>query len=469
MSRLLSQSVLYTVANLASRATMLVALIILPLILGARDYGVIGLVVATAAFVNIVAPLEVSQGLARFYATSPPRDKAELASSAWWFTIAALTACALLAAALARPLSEALFGVPGLAGPFRIAILFWIANTIFLFLQNQFRWNFEVRAYAVFSTVFAIAMLVGAIGLATVMPSKLIGALSGWTIAASVIAIAAAYRLRTTLFAPPSRAALMRMLRFSGPLVPASVAILLTTYFSRIAIGDLLGLREVGLFTFASQIAAIPSFVILGVQSALTPYVMAHFEKAETPALLARLFELVALAGLAACMIVAVLIDDLLRLGGYAEFIGSGRIVLLVGPALLAQQLYVFAPGFAISRRTGLQAAVSIASGILVVSLNYLLIPRFGVEGAAMAMLLAALVFIIGWFAIADRFYPVPVRWVPLAIAGILLLAGASLQFLVPGPFGGVAAAAGIVAALALSRAVWWPAILAVRRDSKTA
>lgn len=459
----MADSALYTVANFATRVASLGALAILPLFLDIRDYGVIGIVGATAAFVNIIVPLEVSQGLARLYATAPHDEQRIMAGSAWWFTLAMLAAAAIVALLFARPLSMHLFGAPGLALPFSIAVLYWFGNTAFVFLQNQFRWSFRPRQYAAYSLLFACGMLLFATVLAVVSPDPLVGALGGWAGAAIGVTALALVSLRTSLATTLSRAQLARMLKFSLPLVPASIAIVVTTYFSRIVLGSKVGLAEVGLFTFASQLAAIPSFVILGVQSALTPYVMANFEQAQTPGLLARLFEVVVLLGLAGSLCLAVLADDLLRLIGYEAYVGAGGLILLLGPALLVQQLYIFSPGFAIAQRTGHQALVSIATGALAVAMNYALIDAIGTRGAALATLLAALIFLATWFSLAHRHYPVPVRWIPLAGALLAMIAASQLHNWVPQPWGRVAGAFGVLVALALAWPVWGPAIAALR------
>ena len=73
--RLVEHTAAYTLANLASRGTVLIWLIVLPSFLSAADYGVLGLIITTAALVNLLIPLEVTQGLARYYPTAEPRDK----------------------------------------------------------------------------------------------------------------------------------------------------------------------------------------------------------------------------------------------------------------------------------------------------------------------------------------------------------------------------------------------------------
>ena len=57
--------------------------------------------------------------------------------------------------------------------------------------------------------------------------------------------------------------------------------------------------------------------------------------------------------------------------------------MLLLAPAMFIAQLYVFAPGFAVAKRTVRQMWVSIASALAGILANFLLIPVWGITGAA--------------------------------------------------------------------------------------
>jgi O-antigen/teichoic acid export membrane protein len=66
MEKAVRQSAAYGIATLLSRATLVVALLVLPFILTPRDYGALSMIVTIAALVAILVPMEVSQGLARY-------------------------------------------------------------------------------------------------------------------------------------------------------------------------------------------------------------------------------------------------------------------------------------------------------------------------------------------------------------------------------------------------------------------
>src|SRR5690606_17645908 len=83
---------------------------------------------------------------------------------------------------------------------------------------------------------------------------------------------------------------LKKMLIFSLPLVPSSIAIFFNLYLDRLIIKSQLGLDAVGLYAVAYKFATIINLVIVGFQSSLTPLIYANYDKAETPATLEKIF-----------------------------------------------------------------------------------------------------------------------------------------------------------------------------------
>jgi len=299
--QLVGHSAVYTAASLLSRGTVLIWLIVLPRFMPAADYGVLGLVMTTAAFVNLI-PLEVGQGMARYYPGAATREKTEWASTAWGFTLVTLGLAALMAVAFSSSFNRRLLGDERYLADFRIAVAYFTLNTSFLFVQNLFRWEFRPRDYASVTVVFALVTLVLSIGLAGTLPNPLAGVLAGLVAGAGIGLVFAMVRLRGAIEWKIDLEKLRRMLRFSLPLVPASLALLLSTYASRFILNDLLTLTDVGLFTWASQLASIPGLMLVGVQGAVTPLVIKHHAEPGTPVLLARGLETVLAGGLWVCV-----------------------------------------------------------------------------------------------------------------------------------------------------------------------
>ena len=423
-----ADSVAYGTTTILSRATMVVALLVLPFLLTPRDYGALSMIVTIAALAAIAVPLEISQALARYYAPASPAGKKVYASTAWTFLLFMLLGFLILGQALAEPLCVLILGDPLYVPVFRVALLFMALNCLFFFLQNQCRWEFRTAEFVLISLVFAFFTLALSLGLGMVIDPPLFGVVLGQVLGAAVAVGLGAFGLRRSFAFRIDSAKLRQMLAFSLPLVPASLALYLNIYASRLILNGLSSLEDVGLYTLAAQIGGIATLGIVGIQAALTPLVMAHHSKPQTPGQLARLFEITIGFAVVACLALGLLAPEFIHYASNRDYAQAGPLVLLLAPAMFISQLYVFAPGFAVAKRTIWQMWVSIASALAGILANFLLIPIWGTAGAAIATLFASIVFLSLWFALSQRLYPIPVRWGPVAIAcsGGVLLGAAS-------------------------------------------
>lgn len=417
MIRLLAgHAAAYTISTLLSRGVVVVWLIVLPSFLAAADYGVLGLIITTAALVNVLVPLEVTQGLARYYPGAATHDKQQYVSTAWTFTLLMLAAFGCASLLFSRTLCDLLLGDVAYLTVMRIAVLFFVLNTLFYFIQNQFRWDFRSRDYVVVTLIFAFLTLFLSLGFAANSADALTGVLTGQVIGSLIGTAVGMTKLRHTIRLGIDWSKLKKMLRFSLPLVPASFAIFLSTYASRFVLTDLLELAEVGFFTWGSQLATLPALLLLGVQAALGPLVMKHHSEPQTRLVLARAFECVLAVELILCLALGLFAPELISFLGYSSYAGAGSLVILLAPGYLMLQLYVFAPGFAVKERTDLQLLVSVVAAVTAVLTNYFLIAVLGVMGAALATLLSGAVFMGGWFLLSHWLYPTPIRWSRLGL-----------------------------------------------------
>jgi O-antigen/teichoic acid export membrane protein len=234
---------------------------------------------------------------------------------------------------------------------------------------------------------------------------------------AGLVALACAVALRRDIAWGLDRTELRAMLAFSLPLVPAGVAVFATVYLHRYVLGALGTLDDVGLFGIASRVAALATLVLIGVQGALTPLVYAHHAEPGTPARLARLLEAFWAFALLACLALAAFGRELLALLATPSYAGAAPLVLWLAPAALLAQMYIFAPGIPLAKKTGWQLALTVVSGTLGLLLALVLVPRWQAQGAALAAWVASAVFFGAWLAAGQRLYPLPLRWGSLALA----------------------------------------------------
>jgi O-antigen/teichoic acid export membrane protein len=150
---------------------------------------------------------------------------------------------------------------------------------------------------------------------------------------------------------------------------------------------------------------------------AVTPLVYARHRDPATPLALERIFRYYVAAALLVGLGLSLFADEILRVLTPPMYYDAAPVVPLLVPALFLANLYVFMPGLEIAKRTTTFAAINLSGALLNLALTFLLIPRLGIVGAALATLISAAA-VFGAYAVgSQRAYPVPHQWHRLATA----------------------------------------------------
>ena len=460
IERLLRDGVVYALAAMVSRGVSFLLVPIYTRLLDPAQYGALELILTAGLLVTLVVALEIGQGMAREWAEQTDAvQRRALAGTALTFTVLAHAAFLALALAASAPLTQALLGSPAFTAEVRAGLIFIAINAVFLQLQNQFRWDLRVRSYAAVSVLYGVSTL--ALGAALGHAYGLRGMLWGQALAAALSCAVGLILLRGQVGFTLDSRHLLRMLHFSLPLVPSSVAIFASFYVNRLILSAFATLPEVGVLGVAQRVAGVATLLIVGLQ-ALTPLVYRHHHEPGVPAQLARIFEGFVAAALLTCLALSVFARELIGWIAAPEFGAAASLLPWLAPAALLSQMYIFAPGIAIARKTTWQLALTSLSAALAIGLNLLLIPRWAATGAAVASCAAAALFLAGWVAASQRVYPLPLRWRSLAMAvaayiGLVWLglaidrfdwtsgAAPALKLSIIGALAGVLAAAGML------------------------
>lgn len=465
IERLLRDGALYAAAAIVSRGLTFLLLPLYTRLLSGAEYGALELILTVGLLVNLVAPLEVGQGMAREWSELPDEaSRRTLASTALGFT-AATHALLLIPALAAAPwITRALLGDASLAGAWRAGACFIAANAVVLQALSRFRWDLRPRHYLAVSTIHAaLTALAGGAG---AWVAGLEGLLWGQTLAAVLAAVAAAALQRGAFGLRIDAPMLRAMLAFSLPLAAAGVLAFASFQANRLMLGAMTSLEEVAVYGVAAKLAGLATLLIVGVQGALTPLVYAHHRDPRMPAQLARAFEAFLGVALTVCLGMGLFGAQLVDWVATPAFAASASLLPWLAPAALLTQMYVFLPGIAIARRTGIQLGITAASAALAIALNYLLIAAHGAPGAAWAQLAAAFAFLVLWGVASQRSFRLPLR-LPIIVSAaavyvLLLLA-------VPADASAWLRAAAVVGFVAVLRASGLVRVDELRRGLSTA
>ena len=450
LRQLARDSVVYGLTAVLARVAGFITLPIFARVLTPDDIGAIDLLSLTIGLVQVTVALEIAQGYARHYAErAEGLDRARLASTALGFSIATYTAFAIVGLLLAPTFASSLLGSRYTDAAYIAVGTAWVAG-IFQLVLNQLRFQVRSRAFAgvnllfVFSSaslsvLFVLALRLGPAG---VMAGQLVG---------GVIALLAAFGIARGISRPGLHLPELRsMLRFSIPLVPSSVGVIVLISVDRVVISQAMTLGDVGIFGVAYRVAQLTGLVFLAVQLALAPLIYQRHREAETPRELARIFRIFWAGTLVFWVGLAAFAPVLITIVATERYVASSSIVPLLAGALVLISAQTFAPGLSLGMRTSMIAGVNLTGAALNTVLNVALVPQLGLPAAAGSTLVSAAVVFGLTVWLGQRNYPVPFDW--LRIGGAVAISAAlavALQAVTGWTIGEVALRVAAVAAVA--------------------
>lgn len=418
LNRALKDILIYGLSSILTRGMSFLLIPFYTSTLSTEDFGAFDLILTLAVFANLVVALEISQGLARFWHDEKSaQGRVVLASTTLTFTLLMFTIFSALCLIFSKPLSALLFTNDSYVMLFEIGTVYIFFNGIYYLLINQFRWELRSKEYAAVSLVYSLLLLTSTAFATLVLNLGLMGIIAAQATASFLGAALCFGRLRQSFTLSFDYPVLKDLLRFSIPLVPAGLAVFVNLYINRFALNHFGSLSDVGLYSLANRIAGITTLLLIGVQAAITPLIYQNHAKETTPREIATLFNGFTSVALFICLGLSLFSKEIISLISGPEYVGSAPLLAILAPAILLSQLYVFAPGMAIAKKTQLQLVVTLIAAAVSLIGNWALVPQFGIHGAAFATLLSSVTFFVLWLIYSQKLYPIPFNWYPVIMA----------------------------------------------------
>ena len=409
--------VVYGLANFGIRAFNFFLVLLYSRYLRPADYGLVYLAEIVAAFLAIFAGLSIDSALQRLY-FQHNRTSEELHSYlgsvirfglGWMAVFLALVLTVGRSIQSHLPTSAALPFYPYIA----------IATTTAIAIQGvQFRLAIyqsarRPRSYASFSLTFALLTAACCIYEVVLLRAGALGMLRAKLIAAAIALLAAVWTMRRFLAARFQWSFVRESLSFSIPLVPHLLMASGLVVADRFILEHYRNLAEVGVYSVAYTFGMVMFLITQSLSQAWLPlfFDLATSSSTENRVLLGRICSgLATLLTALACtgMLVSPLFTNLCLDARYSS---AAYIVPLV---IMGYLFHGFFSLFDLSilhvKRTGSVFAISLVAFGVNLALNFAMIPRWGMFGAAWATTIAYGVEALGAFLVAQRFFQLPYR-----------------------------------------------------------
>jgi O-antigen/teichoic acid export membrane protein len=203
---------------------------------------------------------------------------------------------------------------------------------------------------------------------------------------------------------------LKRMLMFGLPFVPGGVLLFILNNADRFLLIAMVGQNEAGLYALGYRMALVPVMLLLvPFQAAWGPFMMEKGDTTEGPGLFATILSYLTAACCFGSLIMALFAREVIAIIAAPAFAESYKVI---PPVLLGYIFWVISiildAGIYITRRTTWKPLLLATGAGTNIVLNLLLIPRFGMMGAAYATTAGFFVYVICTAAVSIRLYPVP-------------------------------------------------------------
>jgi O-antigen/teichoic acid export membrane protein len=432
LKRLAKHSAIYGLGGLVSR---ILAVLLLPLYtryLSPSDYGKVETLIALTTVAGIVLRMGLHSAFFRFYFDSAePAHRRLVLRTSFWFTMATATAGLLAGLLLAGPIADVLFGSSDDSELVMAAFVGLWAGMNYEQMTSLFR--VEERSTAFVSASLAnILLTIGATLLLVVAFDQgpigvIVGNFTGTLI---VYAALLGYR-REQLGLQFDRSLLREMNRFGVPLIPTALFLWVTNFSDRLFLVQLADTTEVGLYSVGVRIASAMVLLLTAFRLAWPAFAYSIEDEREARSTYAFVLSYLVLLTTWVAAGLALLSPWIVGWIAAPAFEESSRVVGPLAFAAVAFGAYiVVAIGVGRARRTQFNWVVTGAAAAVNIALNLLLIPPYGMMGAAVATVAAYLTMFAGMAWWAQRIYPVPYQWrrvLTAAAVGVALVAAGKL------------------------------------------
>ncbi|MEZ4938235.1 MAG: oligosaccharide flippase family protein [Crocinitomicaceae bacterium] len=437
---LLKEGGLYTFANLLTRGINLFLIPFYTVYFTAQDYGVIEILSVFTLFVSNIFSLQFNQGIAR-YSAEPKlnhKHKVEFASTAILFSNGLLLLVTVLIILFPTPLSNWLSGdtrVP--IDTIRLATATMLFNGIFYLFSTYLRFQRKSKAFAILSLSHALSGILLIFLFVMVFDAGINSIYISYIIIVPILIVIQMVLLKDHLVLKVNKVKLKKLLLFCLPLIPAAIAVVVMNFSDRIYIKKYLNYGELGIYGMASKFSSIISMIIGGFGMAITPILYEKQYEKGTKDEMKKIFKLFIGIGTTGVIALSFFSKEFVTLFTEKSFHPAANVMPIMYVSAYTAGFTMFSPGIILKRKTIISATIVIFFALINIGLNHILVPKMGLNGAAIATLIAMFSHQITLFFISQKYYQfnysisqvAPVFIIQLALIGFFMFWNPELSF----------------------------------------
>jgi O-antigen/teichoic acid export membrane protein len=422
--RLLRDFLIYGAGGVGLQLLGFVSVPVLTRIFTRAEYGVVETIATISLVIGVFAYLGLDSASQRSffdYSETQEKQRSQVLSTALWTLVISTSFLAGICAVFSPVLADFFFN-----GRYTVVLALGFAAiplvSLTTYALEVMRVHHRPRAYAVVAVLGGVASVGSALVLAAVFDYGLKGYYVGLLIG-GVASVLLGYTLvRHAVGFHFDRAELETMLRYGVPLIPVSLSMWVLQLADRFFVLHYRSLSELGVYAVGVKLANLLFLAVTGFALAWSPLMLELHKRdpAGERAFRGRVLTYVTFGLCLGAVVLSVFAREFFLTVTSKSYARAYEVVGLSAGAVVALGINsVTMSGISISRRTIHFARYALIAAILNIGLNFVLIPRLGMVGAALATFLSYAALAVLYYARAQTLDPAPfdLRRVLLTVA----------------------------------------------------
>lgn len=294
-----------------------------------------------------------------------------------------------------------------------LAITYGFFDYIILFKTTQLTAEKKAIKFSFIVILNSILNLGFSIFLIKKLIDPLMGRVYGILISQAIILIILIYFLKNLFTLKISIQKLLKAIKFSSPYYPNMILGLSQSYLDKTLLSQIKGASSVGFYSLGVNFTIILKTIMDSVEKAWSPffYTKAHEKTLESKKIIAESFNFIAFIYMFLGLFIIYFSEEAIKTLTTKEYYPSIEIVpIYMFFYLFAIYGYLANAQLTISEKIKYILPGAITGAIINISLNILLIPKFGTIGAALASCFSALVSQAFLFYFGNKFFRLPIE-----------------------------------------------------------
>jgi len=380
----------YFFLNASPRLLAFITVPILTRIFSPADYGVIETIVAFTSLISTFAVFGFSTAIFKYYQDLNTIERKELISTACLFRLAVASILVIFIAIFSSAISKQLFSNVSYSNYLIIALIALPFAVVIDVAIDVCRLTFKKKYYSFMTLVQPTGLFLLVIVLVVFFKLRLSGYFLASTIVTIMVSGIALYAIKSDLSVFFSFGMLKKLIMFGMPLMIIPISLWVTNLSNRFFLTQFVNLNETGLYAIGYKVAALLTLVVAGFQLAFSPIAYAHYKESDAPTFFRLVFAVFNILIFGFGMFLTLFSIEILTFLVPHNYLEGHKIVGLLSLSIIFNgAIYFVTMGISFAEKTKYVAYSHMAGALINITLNFALIPQYGMVGAAFSAMIS--------------------------------------------------------------------------------